>query len=275
MNPRTGEVLALANWPRIDANAPGAAPGYATQNRAVGYTYEPGSTFKAFTVAGRAAGRRRSRPTRRSTCRRRSRSPTATSASRIRAGPMTLTTAQILAQSSNVGAIKIGLGMGKQRFDYWVRKFGFGKPTGVDLPGEERGLVLPVDKYSGSSMGNLPIGQGLSVTPMQMAAGLRGDRQRRRSCARRASCAASTASSLPEPQGQARHLAHDRAAAAHDARGRLRARRHGQRGRRSPATSSRARPARRTRSTRPPASTRSPTTSPRSWASRRRCTPSC
>ena len=84
-------------------------------------------------------------------------------------GPETLTTAQILAQSSNVGAIKIGLEMGKQRFDYWVRKFGFGKPTGVDLPGEERGLVLPVDKYSGSSMGNLPIGQGLSVTPMQMA----------------------------------------------------------------------------------------------------------
>jgi len=68
-----------------------------------------------------------------------------------------------------VGAIKVGLEMGKQRFDYWVRKFGFGKRTGVDLPGEERGLVLPVDKYSGSSMGNLPIGQGLAVTPMQMA----------------------------------------------------------------------------------------------------------
>jgi cell division protein FtsI/penicillin-binding protein 2 len=59
--------------------------------------------------------------------------------------------------------------MGKQRFDYWVRRFGFGKPTGVDLPGEERGIVLPLDKYSGSSMGNLPIGQGESVTPMQMA----------------------------------------------------------------------------------------------------------
>jgi cell division protein FtsI/penicillin-binding protein 2 len=85
-------------------------------------------------------------------------------------GPVTLTTAQILAQSSNVGAIKVGLEMGKQRFDYWVRKFGFGKTTGVDLPGEERGLVLPVDKYSGSSMGNLPIGQGVAVTPMQMAA---------------------------------------------------------------------------------------------------------
>ena len=52
MNPSTGEVLAMANWPRINANAPGAAPSYATQNRAVGYTYEPGSTFKSFTVAG-------------------------------------------------------------------------------------------------------------------------------------------------------------------------------------------------------------------------------
>jgi cell division protein FtsI/penicillin-binding protein 2 len=82
---------------------------------------------------------------------------------------VTLTTAEILAQSSNVGAIKIGLEMGKQRFDYWVRRFGFGKPTGVDLPGEERGIVLPVSKYSGSSMGNLPIGQGQAVTPMQMA----------------------------------------------------------------------------------------------------------
>jgi cell division protein FtsI/penicillin-binding protein 2 len=59
--------------------------------------------------------------------------------------------------------------MGKKSFDAWVRRFGFGKPTGVDLPGEERGIVLPVSQYSGSSMGNLPIGQGIAVTPMQMA----------------------------------------------------------------------------------------------------------
>ncbi len=85
-------------------------------------------------------------------------------------GPVRLTTAQILAQSSNVGAITIGQRLGAKRFDYYVRKFGFGRKTGVDLPGEERGLVLGVDKYSGSSMGNLPIGQGESVTPMQMAA---------------------------------------------------------------------------------------------------------
>ncbi len=84
-------------------------------------------------------------------------------------GWVTLDTAGILAQSSNVGAITIGQRLGGRRFDQWVRKFGFGEPTGVDLPGEERGLVLPYKKYSGSSMGNLPIGQGELVTPMQMA----------------------------------------------------------------------------------------------------------
>jgi cell division protein FtsI (penicillin-binding protein 3) len=168
MNPNTGELLALANWPRIDANAPGAAPSYATQDRAVGYTYEPGSTFKSVTVAGALQDGTVTPDTPFDL------PPQIQVADRVigeshARGPVTLTTSQILAQSSNVGAIKIGLAMGKQRFDYWVRKFGFGKPTGVDLPGEERGLVLPVDQYSGSSMGNLPIGQGLAVTPMQMA----------------------------------------------------------------------------------------------------------
>ena len=86
-------------------------------------------------------------------------------------GTMTLDTAQILQQSSNVGAIKIGQATGPDRFDHWVRRFGFGQQTGVDLPGEQQGIVLPLKKYSGSSMGNLPIGQGLAVTPMQMATG--------------------------------------------------------------------------------------------------------
>jgi cell division protein FtsI/penicillin-binding protein 2 len=81
----------------------------------------------------------------------------------------TLTTRGILEQSSNVGAIKIGQELGARRFDHWVRRFGFGRRTGVDLPGEEAGILLPLDKYSGSSMGNLPIGQGLAVTPIQMA----------------------------------------------------------------------------------------------------------
>ena len=55
------------------------------------------------------------------------------------------------------------------RFDHWVRTFGFGEPTGIDFPGEEQGIVSAADEYSGSTMGNLPIGQGLSVTPIQMA----------------------------------------------------------------------------------------------------------
>src|SRR3954471_7706323 len=167
-NPQTGEVLALANWPRVNANAPSAAPGYANQNRAVGYTYEPGSTFKAVTMAAaledgivtpdtsfflppqitlydRTIGNAEPR------------------------GAQTMTVRQILAQSDNVGTITIGLKLGARRFDHYVRKFGFGAKTGTDLPGEERGIVLPLGKYSGSSMGNLPIGQGESVTPMQIS----------------------------------------------------------------------------------------------------------
>jgi cell division protein FtsI/penicillin-binding protein 2 len=168
VDPRTSDILALANWPRIDANAPWKSPPYAAQNRAVGYTYEPGSTFKAITVAGALQDGVVTPQTSFGLA------PTIQVADRtigeshVR-GYETLTTAQILAQSSNVGAITIGLRLGKERFDHWVRAFGFGKPTGVELPGEERGIVLPVSKYSGSSMGNLPIGQGEAVTPMQMA----------------------------------------------------------------------------------------------------------
>jgi cell division protein FtsI/penicillin-binding protein 2 len=84
-------------------------------------------------------------------------------------GNETLSVAQVLKVSSNIGADEIGMKVGAQRFDYWVHKFGFGSPTGVDLPGEERGIVLHASQYSGSSMGNLPMGQGESVTPIQMA----------------------------------------------------------------------------------------------------------
>ena len=168
MDPRDSEVLAMANWPRIDANDPGAAPAYAAQNRAVGATYEPGSTFKAVTVAG-ALEENVVKPDSKFVLPPQIQVADRTIGESHPRGTEQLSTAQILAQSSNVGAITIGLKEGKARFDKWVRRFGFGQPTGVDLPGEERGIVLPVDKYSGSSMGNLPIGQGIAVTPMQMA----------------------------------------------------------------------------------------------------------
>jgi len=167
-NPQTGEVLALANWPLIDANNPSAAPGYANQDRAVGYTYEPGSTFKAITVAGALEDGKVTPDTSFNL------PPQIQVADRTiknaeDRGWATMTTSDILAKSDNVGAITIGRLLGGRRFDQWVRRFGFGRPTGVDLPGEERGLVLPYSKYSGSSMGNLPIGQGELVTPMQIA----------------------------------------------------------------------------------------------------------
>jgi cell division protein FtsI/penicillin-binding protein 2 len=85
-------------------------------------------------------------------------------------GYETLTVGQILKYSSNIGADLIGQRLGEKRFDYWVRRFGFGQPTGVDLPGEQSGIVLHWWQYSGSSMANLPFGQGESVTPMQMVA---------------------------------------------------------------------------------------------------------
>ncbi|MEA2155564.1 MAG: hypothetical protein QOE11_1704 [Solirubrobacteraceae bacterium] len=168
MDPRSGEVLALANWPRVDANDLGGAPAYAGQNRAVGFNYEPGSTFKAFTIAGALQDKAVDPdeyfhlP------------PTIKVADReIKEahdrGTVDLTTAQILKTSSNVGTVRIGQRLGAARFDHWVRAFGFGSPTGIELSGEEAGQVLKLDRYSGSSMGNLPIGQGESVTPLQLA----------------------------------------------------------------------------------------------------------
>jgi len=169
MNPSTGELLAVANWPRIDANAPlSAAPETAQRNLAAGYTYEPGSTFKAVTVAGALEDGAVTPETSFDLPPKIQVADREIGESHDR-GPVTLTTAQILAQSSNVGAIKIGLAEGKTGFSKWVDRFGFGKPTGVDLPGEEKGIVVPLAKYSGSSMGNMPIGQGIAVTPLQIA----------------------------------------------------------------------------------------------------------
>jgi len=168
MDPRDGSILALANWPRVDGNNPGDAPDYARQDRAIGATYEPGSTFKAFTVAG-ALEQHEVTPDTTFNLAPQIKIADRTIGESHDVGYRTLTTADILKESSNVGAITIGLRLGATDFDKWVRRFGFGKPTGIDLPGEEQGIVLPVSRYSGASMGNLPIGQGIAVTPMQMA----------------------------------------------------------------------------------------------------------
>jgi len=170
MDPRTGAILALANWPRVDANDPGGAPEYARQDRAIQFNYEPGSTFKAFTVAG-ALEEGVIRPDTMLQVPFELQVADRTIGEAHEDGNGDLTVEQILARSSNVGSAMIGLRLGPARFDRWVRRFGFSKHTGVDLPGEQRGIVLDVDRYSGSSLGNMSIGQGLSVTPIQMAAG--------------------------------------------------------------------------------------------------------
>ena len=169
MDPRNGELLAVANWPRVDANEPDAAPDWARQNRAVQTSYEPGSTFKAFTMAGALEDGKVEPDTE-------FQLPATIMVADREIGEAhdeaygTLTAAGVIQKSSNVGTIMIGQRLGADRFDWWVRRFGFGKPTGVDLPGEQSGIVLARENYSGSSMGNLPIGQGEAVTPMQMAA---------------------------------------------------------------------------------------------------------
>jgi len=170
MDPRDGSVLAMANWPRIDANDLSRVPAWALQNRAVGFTHEPGSTFKAFTVAA-ALEEGEVTPRTKFNLPPQIRLYDRVIGESHPRGWVTLDTSGILAQSSNVGAIKIGQRLGAKRFDHWVRRFGFGKPTGIGLPGEERGVALDLEDYSGSSMGNLPIGQGELVTPIQVAAG--------------------------------------------------------------------------------------------------------
>jgi cell division protein FtsI/penicillin-binding protein 2 len=81
-----------------------------------------------------------------------------------------MTVAQILSRSSNVGAITLAQLLGPQRLARWIERFGFGRLTGVDFPGETPGIVLPVEQWSGSTIGNVPIGQGIAVTAVQMAA---------------------------------------------------------------------------------------------------------
>jgi cell division protein FtsI/penicillin-binding protein 2 len=168
MDPNTGGILALANWPRVNANDPAGAPAYATDDRAVQFNYEPGSTFKAITVAGALQDRLVTPDTVIPV------PPQLQVADRTihdaeSHGYEDLSVKQVLQVSSNIGADEIGMKLGATRFNHWVRTFGFGSPTGVDLPGEAQGIVLTPSQYSGSSMGNLPMGQGESVTLMQMA----------------------------------------------------------------------------------------------------------
>ncbi len=170
MDPRNSQILATANWPPVDPTDLEGVDPEDLMERATGFTYEPGSTFKAFTVSA-ALEEGEVTPETSFTLPPELHVADRTITDAEPRPTVTLTVAQILAQSSNVGAVTIGLGLGAEKFSRWIDRFGFGRPTGVQFPAEEQGLVPKLDEYSGSTMGNLPMGQGLGVTPMQMIAG--------------------------------------------------------------------------------------------------------
>jgi cell division protein FtsI (penicillin-binding protein 3) len=169
LDPRTGDILAMAVEPGYDANAYGSAGPARQRNRAVTDTYEPGSTFKVVTVAG-ALSSGLVTPQTGFTL------PYSIHvADRVihdaeKRGTVHYTVAQILSHSSNVGAITLAELLGRERLAEWMGRLGFGRQTGIDFPGESPGIVLPADKWSGSTIGNVPIGQGVAVTAIQMAA---------------------------------------------------------------------------------------------------------
>ena len=167
MDPRTGEVLAMANVPKVKGNVFKNSP--SERNRAVTDVYEPGSIFKLVTISGALADDL-VRPTTKFTL-----PPTLTLEDRTineshPRGTVVYTVREILQWSSNVGAVKIGIKMGKQSLAEWIDAFGFGEPTGIEFPGEAGGIVLPADQWSGTTIVNVPMGQGIAVTPIQMAA---------------------------------------------------------------------------------------------------------
>ena len=168
MEPSTGAILAMAGWPSVNIGSGNLPSLEALENRAVSFNYEPGSTFKVVPMAGALQQGLITPQTPFEIPEQIEIGERVIHDSEAH-GAETLTASQILAQSSNIGAVKIALLEGPDKFNAWVHDLGFGTPTGIELPGEETGVTPAVDKYSGASMGNLPFGQGELVTPMQVA----------------------------------------------------------------------------------------------------------
>ncbi|MGC2803417.1 MAG: penicillin-binding protein [Candidatus Acidiferrum sp.] len=166
MNPNNGEILALANWPTFNPNKASEAPAEARMDRAVSALYEPGSTFKLVTLAA-GFNEGITRPDEVFDCE---------NGSVLVAGHRIhdhkpfglLNVSQILAESSDVGAIKIALRLQAPRFYDYIRAFGFGALTGVDLPGESKGILRPVNDWGSFSIGSISMGQEVGVTPIQL-----------------------------------------------------------------------------------------------------------
>jgi cell division protein FtsI (penicillin-binding protein 3) len=172
MDPHTGEILALANWPTFNPNAFNAATEAARRNRAVQDIYEPGSTFKVVTVAAALEEKIMG-----------ANEMIETSPGIIRFGGRvideyggrnhgTLSLTDVIVKSSNVGAIKIGLRVGAERMGLYATRFGFGRPTSPDFPSETPGILWSPAKLNDSGLASMSMGYQVGVTALQMTAAM-------------------------------------------------------------------------------------------------------
>lgn len=168
MDPRTGEILALANWPTFNPNAYRDARPESQRNRATQDIYEPGSTFKIVTASA-ALEEKVVEPS----------DSIDVSAGQIRFGRRVinddhrsgiLSFTDVIVHSSNVGAIKVGLEVGRERLGHYIERFGFGTRSSRDFPGESAGIVWDPSKLNNSALASVSMGYQIGVTPMQMAA---------------------------------------------------------------------------------------------------------
>jgi cell division protein FtsI (penicillin-binding protein 3) len=165
-NPHTGEILALANQPTFNPNLTREITPKKLKNHAVSDAYEPGSTFKLVTLAA-ALEEKLTRPDEIVDCQMGS---IVFNGMRIRDSRPhgLLSVSDVLAESSDVGSIKIGMRLGDDRFYKYIRAFGFGQQTGIELPGETRGITKPVSKWSKVSIAAISMGQEIGITPLQL-----------------------------------------------------------------------------------------------------------
>ena len=166
-NPHTGEILALANRPTFNPNLSNEITPAKLKNHAISDVYEPGSTFKLVTISA-AVDQGLARPDELIDCQHGS---IVLFGHRIHDwhpwGVMPVS--EVLAQSSDVGAIKIALRMGDERMYKYIRSFGFGQQTGVELPGETRGMTKPLSRWSKMSIGAIAMGQEIGISAVQLA----------------------------------------------------------------------------------------------------------
>jgi cell division protein FtsI (penicillin-binding protein 3) len=165
VRPKTGEILAMAVFPSFDPNSPGGRAD-ARRNRLISDMNEPGSTFKIVVVSG-ALNDQMTRLTEMIDCEH-GRFAFAGRTLHDHAQYGMLSTEGIITKSSNIGAAKIGIRMGEAKVYQYMKDFGFGERTGIPLPGEISGLVHPVKDWTKVSIAQIPMGQGVAITSIQM-----------------------------------------------------------------------------------------------------------